>query len=286
MPTKVSARRQRGQKRMKLHRRPFDPEQKLINAELVIIRREHEKRLRVKELARLEKIRLEKERQNRSTEVNSLVRANNWTGLRVQPDNDKAGRNWTTYSCLKRRRKSFPSELMVLINQFLNWVPAGCWLTTDIGCSGCGIKFLDSQRLGTSVCSWQCYEIELRNRILSDYDMFVNDITDVTTLFDEDCPILTSKYKYNRVLYKNYDEILDWHLYWNTPREYYEQLDQCDKLWGICYYIDNDQLSVDTPLDSLIDDVKRVLAVQEYSDDVWQIYRPHWTDRHVHVFPN
>lgn len=298
MPTKVSARRQRCQKRMRLSKQRYVPEQNLVFDEVARIVRDFDERkaqkIRNKELAKQQEERLSLAKYRRSQEKNNFYRVNQWTGLRDQPDDDDvSGRNWMTHLCLKRKRSKFPSDVMFLINQFLNWIPAGCWLTTKTGCTGCGVKFLDSCRLGTSVCSWECYEIELRNRILRDYDAFItaaielfNQPLYVFNVFDIDYMVNSYKYEYNPVLYESYEEIVNWHVYWNTPREYYEQLDYYDK-WGICDYSDVSSQSSFFDRMDLEEEIKQVKfdqAIQEYNDDIWTNYRSHWTEWHTHVF--
>lgn len=98
----------------------------------------------------------------RRSELNYISRANYWTGLCYQPKNEE--RNWTTYICLLKRFK-FPKELMVHINEYLNWLPAGCWYKLN-GCEECGVPCKYELRF----CSWHCMEIYNRNEIMQDYE--------------------------------------------------------------------------------------------------------------------
>jgi len=105
---------------------------------------------------------------------------NKWTGLRKPPKTQPIGYNWTTYYCIIRINPNFDENIMVVINQFLNWFPAGCWKTSDdeFCCSICGMGFyIYGTIYGFKVCSMQCKEIYLRNIIISDYTLFVKEVT-------------------------------------------------------------------------------------------------------------
>ena len=89
-------------------------------------------------------------------ELFNPYRLDMWTGLRYRPDSGE--RNWTTRFCLRYKNSEFPEDVLILINEYLNWVPAGCWSTEyDRGCNECGIRYIDNKKYGASVCSWQCY---------------------------------------------------------------------------------------------------------------------------------
>lgn len=104
------------------------------------------------------------DRFNRYKEINNKLRANYWTGLRIQPDNSIEGRNWMIYICLQ-----LPSDIMYIINEMLNWIPAGCW-NYRYGCQACGFRYLDIIHLNVNVCSWQCEEIMYRKKIMKEFD--------------------------------------------------------------------------------------------------------------------
>lgn len=56
----------------------------------------------------------------------SLRHLYNLSGLRAGV-NEPIGRNWSTYYCLKKKMGRNPDTVMVLINEFLNWLPAQAW---------------------------------------------------------------------------------------------------------------------------------------------------------------
>lgn len=129
----------------------------------------------------------------------SLKRRNYWTGLRLT--NKKLGTNWTTYYCLlyKYRNKGIPLDcIMYLLNEFLNWIPAGCW-NMYIDCCPvckCGTWGGDLIKVPLGHCSYECMEKDTRNIILQDQEKIVNimnafkynpedSIEDLSTLLSE-----------------------------------------------------------------------------------------------------
>lgn len=116
-----------------------------------------------------------------------LTRANYWTGLRCAI-NKPIGRNWMTYYCIKRITKNTgPLDcIMYLINEFINWIPAGCWKNTNIfpdSCTvcNCGSWGGDLIKVPIAYCSYQCLETDRRN------DLFIeqNNITNLMTIFKQ-----------------------------------------------------------------------------------------------------
>lgn len=81
-----------------------------------------------------------------------------FTGLAVQP-RDGFGFNWMTLICLKKKRCNFPTEVMLSINAFLNWIPAGCW-NKPSGCI-CGSMYIFRNRFEEIACSQQCFQVIL-----------------------------------------------------------------------------------------------------------------------------
>lgn len=279
------------------------------------------KRKEAKNLKKIEAEKLRIWKIQTKDELSNRKRENTWNGLRIRPNNSVEGRNWTTYICLKKKRSKFPDDLMSLINQFLNWVPAGCWnpcmsdsdhnrvtsiclkkkrknfpmdlmklinqflwkkKVPKIGCTGCGIKFLDSTFIGVKVCSNRCYEITLRQAIVSDYETCVHSIPMIHPLKDyTDVEFETRRMgirlQYNHIFYESFDSILDWHIWWNTPSEYYSTLDYYDK-WGIRSYSGSDSDSdsdfgdyqfYDHIINHEIDSLKYHFGVHEFNDDIW-----------------
>lgn len=166
MPKKVFRRR--------YQKLPMSKEQKILQDIDQIIHEHKEKKAqqqKIKELAKQELSRIKLGKDRRNAEKYNWIRADKWTGLRIPPDNEIEGRNWMTYICLHRKQPNFPADVMFLVNQFLNWVPAGCWYANmDNGCDMCGIRFLDLTIHAVNVCSFQCQELCLRSYILMDYD--------------------------------------------------------------------------------------------------------------------
>ncbi len=125
------------------------------------------------------------DRKQRNNEMYSIHRYQNWNGIRNRSGNNVEGRNWMTYICLKRLNKDIPDDIFVSINEYLNWIPAGCWrLLSDIyikGCIECGSLFKQYNIINANVCSWRCYESICRKNILKDYNIFVNAISDIIT---------------------------------------------------------------------------------------------------------
>lgn len=226
MPTNISSRRIKGIKRQKMMKRngrrtnwirseerrgclirPISSQaetnqtshQPLTTHELAIenYRKEEEQMIESKRLAN--------ERFERDKEIMNPIRADKWTGLRVQPDSDPAGRNWMTYFCLRKKYKNIPSDIMINVNQFLNWVPAGCWNNEEfVRCQGgCGDRFLYSSPFHSEhACSMRCHEKILRNRITNDYDYFV-DLS--SAVFNRKVTVECLSYAFN--LYQEYDNI-------------------------------------------------------------------------------
>lgn len=294
MPSKISAKRMRSKKHQKLCRRV-----NLLPDYVSEIRQRIQEYNEMKANEQLAKELAEKERQLlalgkrlRDAEKFNYERDDEWTGLRVPPDDsDEGGRNWTTYFCLRRLRKEFPSDIMILINKMLNWVPAGCWSTTGSGCTGCGIKFLDSRRLCFKVCSWRCYESTLRDVIISDYEACTSVVPFLTK---EDIAtgdpieyLARVPIKFNYVFYGTQDEIINYKVYW-VDYELNRYLDACDR-YG--YYDWDDQssmssMSLGPDIQDLEEKVRMGLSPGDNEDDIWQNYRSHWDETLVHVFCN
>lgn len=309
MPNRVSASRQRYQKRRRMCRSRHlksDEQRILREIEQRVAAYEQKKSLaiRTKELAVLEAKFQKNMKDCRDREKHNLVLANKWTGLRIQPDEEVEGRNWMTCFCLRRKRSSFPPDVMFLINQFLNWVPAGCWIANpNHGCSECRICFTDSTRYGAKVCSWQCYEVNLRNRILSDYDLSVNIISQLEPGQLEyensiDSIIIRMNYQtqYNGFLYRNELDVMEWYIMLESRDDINESIDMYG-LYDDDYdfaYSDRSSCS-DTDIDFAMDmmeleynlsNVRMGISLADNEDDIWQTYRPHWTEWHTHVFYN
>lgn len=312
MPTRMSTSRQRCQKRRRMckSRHMESDEQRIlreIEQQVAVYEQKKADAARAKELAILEAKFFEIIKQRRSDEKYNWERANKWTGLRLQPDENVEGRNWMTCYCLRRKRAAFPPDVMFLINQFLNWVPAGCWLSQPnlhFGCSECGIRFIDSYCYGASVCSWQCYEVCLRNRILNDYDVSVNVITNVISQLEpgqlehEDSisyMIMRMNYRtqYNGFLYRHEHEVMEWYIMMEN-----RDINESSPIYG--FYDDNDidccysdygsDMSMNTQgpdIQSLEDDLEKIklgLSLLDNEDDVWQKYRSHWDESLTNVF--
>jgi hypothetical protein len=102
----------------------------------------------------------------------NLVRQNYWTGLRF-PDDRKSGYNWTLYYCLLRIVNNGPLDIVMhLINEFLNWIPAGCWRISKIyadSCETCGCGCWGGNNILVPIdfCSFECLEKNKRNEIIS-----------------------------------------------------------------------------------------------------------------------
>lgn len=177
----------------------------------------------------------------------SVVRSKNWTGLRTQPDNDIEGRNWMTFFCLKRLNKYFSGiKVMKLINEYLNWVPAGCWnhpKTLTIGCTECGILFIDHDRLGTQVCSWQCYERYLRGIIEKDFDLFIANAKNVENDLDKYNNIESIEFEVNcyapcfdNIFYEHQYDIIEWYVDRETFRR---SAEESHRYGSSIYYYDS-----------------------------------------------
>jgi hypothetical protein len=114
-----------------------------------------------------------------------------YTGLRNYIDINSAEFNWTTYICLSYKNKQFSKDIMNIINEYLNWIPAGCWSKKyyksfwnndsiykwlNHKCI-CGIKiinysyFIDDNEY---TCSIRCHEELTRHFIYEDYERYSN----------------------------------------------------------------------------------------------------------------
>lgn len=275
-------------------------------------------------------IRLDKEIGIRLFEINRIERINLWTGLRYPPDLNFEGRNWTTAYCIRKkiRTYNFPMDVMFIINQFLNWVPAGCWgSSTNIYyekclkiidftcCTGCGIKFIDSRRIGANVCSWQCYEKELRNRIIRSYEYFISSAEKmIIKIFNKEKKIVTTCFgtcyetyldinntvlggfkngniyinynsEYEPILYTNdYEKMINWYMCIHTPNYYEED----EYTYSLCshtrshitennnWLLNNEYLIIQ---EEAIKKIKMNYEIDEYNDDIWKIgYKQCWND--------
>lgn len=114
----------------------------------------------------------------------SLIRQNYWTGLRV-PDINKTGHNWMLYYCLIRlTQNKCPLDcIMYLINEYLNWIPAGCWKNASIFADscvcGCGCWGGDIENVPIGFCSYSCLEKNRRENIINEWSTF----SDILNLF-------------------------------------------------------------------------------------------------------
>lgn len=243
-------------------------------------------------------------KENRHFEKYDVNRHFNWTGLRNRPNSEIEGRNWTIYYCLtkyckKRNIHNFPSDVMVSINQFLNWVPAGCWSKSKNNCSECNIKYLDYDIFGATVCSWQCYEKNLRSRIMEDFITSYNYLfevcknSNVVTYDDANYKMYLIGYKrsYDGNLYSDQHSLIQWY-------SYLHETDDMSDIVGFGY--SESMYSVDncSTYDSEFD-YSMMLAIhredeaefykyvnsQEELDDIWTNYRPHWGESLINVFP-
>lgn len=91
----------------------------------------------------------------------------NWTGQRTRLDNIE-GRNWATFICF-RQKNVIPSVAIELINQFLNWLPAGCWKNGKTNCMICSAPFCAMSDY-VNLCSWECIERKKRNDIMMEQE--------------------------------------------------------------------------------------------------------------------
>lgn len=156
------------------------------------------------------------------------------TGERY-PVNSPVGHNWTIYYCLLYKlTPNMPLDnVMILINEFLNWIPAGCWKYRNLNhCIYCNdlIQFSKNRNWFYNVivnnypigyCSYYCVEKHTRNNIINNYyDIFdkieleFNSILfskyetpiDDCSLFYYEDKYLASKNKYENNEYEYYDE--------------------------------------------------------------------------------
>lgn len=235
-------------------------------------------------------------------------RTNNWTGLRNQPKGDWE-RNWTTYFCLFKRFK-FPKELMIPINEYLNWLPAGCWYKLD-GCIECGgvIYNIDNYGEKDSTCSRRCNEAYNRFYIIENmeriYDFMQSDTDLISHLIT--CNYDIEKYCYmkcknsknnkldkydkenSNVVYQNKlnHQLYDEKDTYSGRCRYYEFLDNCDR-YG--YYYDSDEeldyrnnISINI-IKNELKNLYKLILLSETNDDIWQQYRSHWSEHLIHVF--
>lgn len=91
----------------------------------------------------------------------------NWYGLRRPNNYTTINRNCSILIYIQKNKKDFPCEIMIIINDFLNWVPAGCW---TMGCLYCKFRFVNYSV--SRICSWDCLEKIYRKEIMEEYDTF------------------------------------------------------------------------------------------------------------------
>ncbi len=101
------------------------------------------------------------------------VNRNFWTMHRIKHDR-KHFPNITLYYCLLRKNSNYPIDcLFYNINEFLNWLPAGCWKSDNL-CIQCSCpRYLNSCDLEHyyyschtyMICSWNCLEKKCRSDI-------------------------------------------------------------------------------------------------------------------------
>lgn len=110
--------------------------------------------------------------------MNSLLRQNYWTGLRFPSDGVY---NWSVYYCLfcKIDNKAPLDDIMILINEYLNWLPITCWnISTMLQRNrcvicGCGCWIGDIKYIPVpDICSYECVEKVRRNAIIDEYNYF------------------------------------------------------------------------------------------------------------------
>jgi len=135
-------------------------------------------------------------------EYSNTKRQNYWTGLRQSVIDDIAGRNWMTYYCLLRKTKyATPMDgIMFIINDFLNWMPSGCWYINNTKhghyvCTICQIWYIpirtdysysvrfpqltnpyinSCQYFPKNFCSYQCKEKLFRIYLEEPVDVFIH----------------------------------------------------------------------------------------------------------------
>jgi hypothetical protein len=263
MPTRRSTRveKWRKHKRMTRSSKVFS-EDSFIQEETLRIQKERRLLKVQKELSRQENERLKLMHFERIKERHSSRRVNAWTGLRFPPEDNVEGRNWTFYYCSMRFHEKFPKNVVsTIVNEFLNWIPAGCWNKPGKGCTECGISVTDKSFLGVKVCSHQCYELTLRKVIIDDYKFFAHSVLKVIhdplfnyceeNGFDEEDiayredrirrTIHLSNYHsgFNRIYYADTSERFRW--FNNTPRmdRFYKLLDEADRTGREVYEMDS-----------------------------------------------
>jgi len=159
-------------------------------------------------------------------ELYSDLRQNYWTGLR-QPVNDNiAGRNWMTYYCMLRKTKyNTPMDgIMFIINDFLNWIPAGCWYANIYNsCTQCKCSYWikNIKIFPSKYCSYQCMEKNIRYEINEDRQKFI---------------MLMNLFKYSPI-----DAIEEGINIINNIYEYYD----VDEMLTECWYDNSDTESID-----------------------------------------
>lgn len=175
--------------------------------------------LQNKKLLILQEIKsLQKCKQIITNEKINKKKYNYWTGYRNPNTLENYEHNWTTFICLKYKRSTFPYEVMLLINQYLNWFPAGCWkpINSYVGCRECGFFILD-KHFDVNVCSWECYESLLRKNIITEYYNSIWYLLQLNNINDELTYIMcvtNSLYYYDYTLH--YDNCMK-----NEIEEYY-----------------------------------------------------------------
>lgn len=107
---------------------------------------------------------------------------------------------------------NFPDEIILIINEFLNWVPGICWNTPNKrNCENCGFSFISRYSLGKYVsCSYECSEIIGRKRIML-YESKVFE-TIINNFYNVD---FTKKEYIENV--KRYSHIINKHEYTKEP---------------------------------------------------------------------
>ncbi len=113
-----------------------------------------------------------------------------WTGLRP-PSYPPIGYNWSTYFCLQQKTnyKCPMNNIMFIINEYLNWIPAMCWsMFKENTCKicKCGYWGGDYFRLPIELyCSYECLEKKNRNDIINEYEEIIT-LMKLFTIFPND----------------------------------------------------------------------------------------------------
>lgn len=110
----------------------------------------------------------------------TITRYNYWKGLRV-PNIKDNGHNWSVYFCLRRKtnNKCPLDGIIYLINEYLNWIPAGCWRNPDIYPDICPVCWCghwggDIDKIPITFCSYECLEKDLRMELIKEQEKILN----------------------------------------------------------------------------------------------------------------